>query len=69
MATSSKPPKQPNKRDLASMLKTSKPNATTAHPYHPSNASTLPVYKLKNELRNLHETMNNPDYIKELFTS
>ena len=27
----------------------------------------MPSVKLKNELRNLRETMNNPDYMKELF--
>jgi len=29
--------------------------------------TTCPVYKLKNELRQLWETMDNPNYIKELF--
>jgi predicted transcriptional regulator len=57
-----------NKRDLASMLKTLEAECRNCAPISPLECiNRCQVYKLKNELRNLHETMNNPDYIKDLF--
>jgi DNA-binding HxlR family transcriptional regulator len=54
--------------DLASMLKTLDAECRNCAPTSPLECIThCKVYKLKNELRNLRETMNNPDYIKELF--
>ena len=63
---------QPNRmgenRDLASMLKTLDAECRNCAPTSPMECITrCQVYKLKNELRKLRETMDNPNYIKELF--
>ena len=63
---------QPNRngenRDLASMLKTLDAECRNCAPSSPLECITrCQVYKLKNELRKLRETMDNPNYIKELF--
>ena len=55
-------------RDLVSMLKTLDAECRNCAPTSPLECITrCQVYKLKNELRKLRETMNNPNYIKELF--
>jgi DNA-binding HxlR family transcriptional regulator/predicted transcriptional regulator len=55
-------------RDLASMLKTLDAECRNCAPTSPLECITrCQVYKLKNELRKLRETMDNPNYIKELF--
>ncbi len=57
-----------NNRDLASMLKTLDAECRNCAPTSPLECITrCQVYKLKNELRKLRETMDNPNYIKELF--
>jgi DNA-binding HxlR family transcriptional regulator len=57
-----------NSRDLASMLKTLDAECRNCAPTSPLECITrCQVYKLKNELRKLRETMDNPNYIKELF--
>ncbi len=54
--------------DLASMLKTLDAECRNCAPTSPLECLTrCQVYKLKNELRQLRETMDNPNYIKELF--
>jgi predicted transcriptional regulator/DNA-binding HxlR family transcriptional regulator len=54
--------------DLASMLKTLDAECRNCAPTSPLECITrCQVYKLKNELRKLRETMDNPNYIKELF--
>jgi DNA-binding HxlR family transcriptional regulator/predicted transcriptional regulator len=54
--------------DLASMLKTLDAECRNCAPTSPLECITrCQVYKLKNELRTLRETMDNPNYIKELF--
>ena len=63
---------QPNRmgenHDLASMLKTFDAECRNCAPTSPLECLTrCQVYKLKNELRQLRETMDNPNYIKELF--
>ena len=55
-------------RDLSSMLKTLDAECRNCAPTSPLECITrCQVYKLKNELRKLRETMDNPNYIKELF--
>jgi len=55
-------------RDLVSMLKTLDAECRNCAPTSPLECITrCQVYKLKNELRKLRETMDNPNYIKELF--
>ena len=55
-------------RDLSSMLKTLDAECRICAPTSPLECITrCQVYKLKNELRKLRETMDNPNYIKELF--
>ncbi len=55
-------------RDLSSMLKTLNAECRNCAPTSPLECVTrCQVYKLKNELRKLSETMDNPNYIKELF--
>jgi len=55
-------------RDLSSMLKTLDSECRNCAPTSPLECITrCQVYKLKNELRKLRETMDNPNYIKELF--
>jgi len=57
-----------NNRDLASMLKTLDAECRNCAPTSPLECITrCQVYKLKNELRKLRETMDNPNYIKDLF--
>ncbi len=56
------------KKDLASMLKTLNAECRNCAPTSPLECiNRCQVYKLKNELRSLRETMDNPNYIKELF--
>lgn len=55
-------------RDLSSMLKSLNAECRNCAPTSPLECITrCQVYKLKNELRKLRETMDNPNYIKELF--
>ena len=55
-------------KDLAGMLKTLNAECRNCSPTSPLECITrCQVYKLKNELRKLRETMDNPNYIKELF--
>ena len=57
-----------NNRDLASMLRTLDAECRNCAPTSPMQCITrCQVYKLKNELRTLRETMDRPDYIKDLF--
>ena len=57
-----------NKRDLATMLKKLDSECRNCAPTSPMQCiSRCQVYKLKNELRKLRETMDNPNYIKDLF--
>lgn len=58
------------KKDLATLLQTLNAeckNCTTTSPLECINRCQ--VYKLKNELRKLRETMDNPNYMKELFNA
>ncbi|HLN90066.1 MAG TPA: hypothetical protein VK253_08370 [Candidatus Binatia bacterium] len=62
------PTRNGENRDLASMLKTLDAECRNCAPTSPLECITrCQVYKLKNELRTLRETMNNPNYLKELF--
>jgi DNA-binding HxlR family transcriptional regulator len=62
------PRKSENNRDLAGMLKSLDAECRNCAPITPLECiSRCQVYKLKNELRKLRETMDNPNYIKELF--
>lgn len=57
-----------NHRDLASMLKSLDAECRNCAPISPLQCITrCQAYKLKNELRKLRETMDNPNYMKELF--
>jgi predicted transcriptional regulator len=57
-----------NNGDLASMLKTLDAECRNCAPITPLECiNRCQVYKLKNELRKLRETMDNPNYLKELF--
>jgi DNA-binding HxlR family transcriptional regulator len=61
-------PKTENTQTLAGMMKSLEDECKNCAPTTPLECiSRCQVYKLKNELRNLRETMNNPDYMKELF--
>jgi len=54
--------------DLLSMLKSLDAECRNCAPITPLQCITrCQVYKLKNELRKLRETMDNPNYIKDLF--
>jgi len=56
------------KRDLATMLNTLNSECRNCASISPLECiNRCQVYKLKNELRTLRETMDNPNYIKELF--
>ena len=67
-ATSSNQPENGENKDLATMLKTLNAECRNCAPTSPLECITrCQVYKLKNELRKLRETMDNPNYIKELF--
>jgi len=62
------PPRKGDNRDLAGMLRSLNAECRNCAPITPSECiSRCQVYKLKNELRKLRETMDNPNYIKELF--
>lgn len=55
-------------RDLAEMLRSLDAECRNCAPITPLECiGRCQVYKLKNELRKLRETMDNPNYIKELF--
>jgi len=57
-----------NNRDTATMLKSLNAECINCAPITPLQCiNHCQVYKLKNELRKLRETMDNPNYIKELF--
>jgi len=61
-------PKGENTQTLAGIMKSLEDECRNCAPTTPLECiSRCQVYKLKNELRNLRETMNNPDYMKELF--
>jgi len=60
--------KTENNRDLASMLETLDAECRNCAPITPLECiNRCQVYKLKNELRKIRETMDNPNYLKELF--
>ena len=60
--------KTENNQDLAAMLKTLDAECRNCAPITPLECiNRCQAYKLKNELRKLRETMDNPNYIKELF--
>lgn len=55
-------------RDLSTMLKSLDAECRNCAPITPLECiNRCQVYKLKNELRKLRETMDNPNYLKELF--
>ncbi len=57
-----------DKRDLAKLVNSLELECRNCAPISPLQCITrCQVYKLKNELRKLRETMDNPNYIKELF--
>ena len=57
-----------NNKDVSEMLKSLDAECRNCAPTSPLECITrCQVYKLKNELRKLRETMDNPNYIKELF--
>jgi DNA-binding HxlR family transcriptional regulator len=57
-----------NQRDLATLLKSLDAECRNCAPTSPLECiNRCQAYKLKNELRRLRQTMDNPDYIKELF--
>jgi len=60
--------KTENKQDLTEMLKSLNAECRNCAPITPLQCiNRCQVYKLKNELRKLRETMDNPNYLKELF--
>ena len=60
--------KTENSRNLTETLKSFDAECRNCAPITPLECiSRCRVYKLKNELRHLWETMDNPNYIKELF--
>ena len=62
------PRKSENNQDLIGMLKTLDAECRNCAPITPLECiNRCRVYKLKNELRKLRETMDNPNYIKVLF--
>jgi DNA-binding HxlR family transcriptional regulator len=61
-------PRKGDFHDLAEMLKSLDAECRNCAPITPLECiGRCQVYKLKNELRKLRETMDNPNYIKELF--
>lgn len=57
-----------NKKDLAQMLATLDAECRNCAPTSPLECiGRCQVYKLKNELRKLRDTMDNPNFIKDLF--
>ena len=62
------PPRKGDNHDLAGMLRSLNAECRNCAPITPLECiSRCRVYKLKNELRKFRETMDNPNYIKELF--
>ena len=62
------PIKNENKKDLAQMLNTLDAECRNCAPITPLECITrCQVWKLKNELRNLRDTMDKPNFIKDLF--
>jgi len=60
--------KMDNSQNLSGMLKSLDAECRNCAPITPLECiSRCQVYKLKNELRKLRETMDNPNYLKELF--
>jgi DNA-binding HxlR family transcriptional regulator len=60
--------KNENHHDLVKMLNSLDSECRNCAPITPLQCiNRCQVYKLKNELRKLRETMDNPNYIKELF--
>jgi hypothetical protein len=60
--------KAENNQSLTGILKSLDAKCSNCAPTTPLECiSRCQVYKLKNELRNLRETMDNPGYLKELF--
>ena len=56
------------KQDLVEMLRTLDEECRNCAPLNPLECVTrCNVWKLKNELRTLRETMNNPNFMKDLF--
>jgi predicted transcriptional regulator len=56
------------KQDLSEMLRTLDAECRNCAPLNPLECVTrCKVWKLKNELRRLRETMDNPNFIKDLF--
>jgi DNA-binding HxlR family transcriptional regulator/predicted transcriptional regulator len=61
-------PNSEHNKDLSAMLKSLDAECRNCAPTSPLECITrCQVYKLKNVLRKLRETMDNPNYIKELF--
>lgn len=62
------PTQNGEKKDLTTMLKTLNAECKNCAPTSPLECiNRCQVYKLKNELRTLRETMENPNYKKELY--
>ncbi len=60
--------KTESNHDLSGMLKSLEAQCRKCSPITPLECiNRCRVYKLKNELRRIRETMNNPNYMKELF--
>jgi DNA-binding HxlR family transcriptional regulator len=60
--------KNENNPDLSGIIKSLDAECRNCAPITPLQCITrCPVYRLKNELRRLKGTMDNPDYMKELF--
>jgi DNA-binding HxlR family transcriptional regulator len=56
------------KKDLSEMLRTLDAECRNCAPLNPLECVTrCKVWKLKNELRRLRETMDNPNFVKDLF--
>jgi predicted transcriptional regulator/DNA-binding HxlR family transcriptional regulator len=59
-----------NNKDLSTMLKTLDAECRNCAPITPLECiNRCHVYKLKNEFRKLRETMNKPNYLKELYNA
>lgn len=59
-----------NNKDLSTMLKTLDAECRNCAPITPLECiNRCHVYKLKNELRKLRETMDKPNYLKELYNA
>lgn len=57
-----------DKQDLLEMLRTLDAECRECAPLNPLECATrCKVWKLKNELRRIRETMNNPNFMKDLF--